>query len=117
MRSAPGSLSRPRFPFRLVSVAVLAVAAAGASWWYMRPDPAIDCNRLPPLTILATLAAFIMAIVFRHMARHPDRAHRWCLTIWLVVAAATLFADFRYVRRYRGICDSLQQQMEPLRQQ
>ena len=70
----------------------------------------------PPLTILATLAAFIMAIVFRQMARHPDRAHRWFLTIWLIVTAATLFADFRYVRRYRSICDSLQQQMEPSRQ-
>ena len=106
------SLSRPRFPFRLVPVAMLAVVAAAASWWYMRPGPAIECNRLPPLTILATLSAFIIAIVFRQMARHPDRAHRWFLTVWLVVAAATLFADFRYVRRYRDICSSLQQEMQ-----
>jgi hypothetical protein len=80
----------------------------------MRPGPAIDCNRLPPLTVLATLAAFLMAICFRLMARHPDRSYRWFLAIWLVVAAATLFADFRHVRRYRGICDSLQQQMQPV---
>jgi hypothetical protein len=96
---------------------MLTVAAAGGSWWYMRPRPAIDCNRLPPLTILATLAAFLMAIIFRQMARHHERAHRWFLTIWLVVAAATLFADFRYVRRYRDICNSLQQQMEPFKTQ
>jgi hypothetical protein len=96
---------------------VLAVVAAGASWWYMRPGSAIDCGRLPPLTILATLAAFIIAIIFRQMARHPDRSHRWFLAIWLVVAAATLFADFRYVRRYRDICNSLQQQLQPLKPQ
>ena len=112
----PGSLSRPRFPFSLASTAVLAVVAAGASWWYMRPGPAIDCNRLPPLMVLATLAAFLIALVFRQMARHPDRSHRWFLTIWLVVAAATLFADFRYVRRYRDLCISLQQELESPRQ-
>ncbi len=83
----------------------------------MRPGPAIDCNKLPPLTILATLAAFIMAICFRQMARHSDRSHRWFLVIWLVIAAATLFADFRYVRRYRDVCDSLQQQAQPLKPQ
>jgi hypothetical protein len=83
----------------------------------MRPSAAIDCNRLPPLTVLATLAAFIMAMIFRQMARHTDRSARWFLVIWLVVAAATLFADFRYVRRYRGICDSLQQQYQPLKPQ
>ncbi|MBV8630688.1 MAG: hypothetical protein JOZ83_07175 [Silvibacterium sp.] len=113
----PGSLSRPRFPFRLVAVAVLTLVAAGASWWYMRPGPAIDCNRMPPLAILATLAAFLIAIVFRHMARYPERAHRWFLTVWLFVAAATLFADFRYVRRYRVICRSLQQQFQQFKSQ
>ncbi len=83
----------------------------------MRPGAVIDCNRLPPLTILATLAAFNMAIIFRQMGRHPEGLHRWFLLIWLVIAAATLFADFRYVRRYRGVCDSLQQQMQPLKPQ
>ncbi len=81
----------------------------------MHPGPAIDCNRLAPLTILATLAAFIMAMCFRQMARHAERPHRWFLVVWLVVAAATLFADFRYVRTYRGVCDSLQQQMQPVK--
>ena len=62
------------------------------------------------------MAAFLIAMVFRQMGRHTERSHRWFLTIWLVIAAATLFADFRYVRRYRGLCNSLQQQIEPLKQ-
>ncbi len=95
----------------------MALAAAGTSWWYMRPGPAIDCNKLAPLTILAMLAAFIMASCFRQMARHRESAHRWFLVIWLVIAAATLFADFRYVRTYRAVCDSLQQQVVPLKPQ
>lgn len=82
----------------------------------MRPSAVVDCSLLAPLTILATMAAFLIAMVFRQMARHTERLHRWFLTIWLVIAAATLFADFRYVRRYRGLCNSLQQQMEPLKQ-
>ena len=83
----------------------------------MRPGPFIDCNSLAPLTILATLAAFIIAMCFRQMARHTERSHRWFLVIWLIVAAATLFVDFRYVRRYREVCNSLQQQMVPLKPQ
>jgi hypothetical protein len=104
-------ITRPRFPFRLVLIAVLTVAAAAGSWWYMHPGPVIDCNRLAPLTILATLACFLIAMCFRQMGRHKDRAQRWFLLVWILVAAATLFADFRYVRRYRDVCDSLQQQM------
>lgn len=96
---------------------MLTLAAAGASWWYVRPGPEIDCNRLPPLTVLATLAAFLMAIIFRQMARHTERSHLWSLAVCLVIAAATLFTDFRYVRRYRNICDSLQQQLQPLKRQ
>lgn len=110
-------MSPPRFPVRLVFTAVISLAAAGASWWYMRPSLMIDCSTLAPLTILATLAAFIIATCFRQMARHTERSHRWFLVIWLVIAAATLFADFRYVRRYRDICNSLQQQMVPLKPQ
>jgi hypothetical protein len=80
----------------------------------MRPGPGIDCNRLAPLTILAMLAAFLMSICFRQMARHNERSQRWFLLVWLIIAAATLFSDFRYVRHYRDICDSVQQQMRPM---
>lgn len=78
--------------------------------WLIRPG-GIDCSRLAPLTILAMLAAFVMSICFRQMARHKERSQRWFLLVCLLIAAATLFTDFRYVRRYRDLCDTLQQQM------
>jgi hypothetical protein len=61
--------------------------------------------------VLATLAAFILSICFRQMGRYPDRRSRWFLLICLLIAGATLFGDFRFVRRYRDFCDQLQQQM------
>jgi hypothetical protein len=75
----------------------------------MRPG-GIDCNHLAPLTVLATLAAFLMSICFRQMAKHTERSQRWFLAVCLLIAAVTLFSDFRFVRRYRGLCDSMQQQ-------
>jgi hypothetical protein len=51
-----------------------------------------------------------MSICFRQMAKHKERSQRWFLAACLLIAAITLFADFRYVRRYRGLCDSIQQQ-------
>jgi len=80
-----------------------------ASAWFVRPGSGIDCGRLAPLTVLATVAAFLMALCFRQMAQHKERPRRWFLVMCLVIAAATLFTNFRYVRRYRGVCDSLQQ--------
>jgi hypothetical protein len=87
----------------------LCLGAFLASGWFARPGPGIDCNRLPPLTVLATIAAFLMAICFRQMARHKEKSQRWFLLVCLLIAAATLFSDFRYVRRYRGPCDSFGQ--------
>lgn len=76
----------------------------------MRPGSGIDCNRLAPVTVLAMLAAFIMSLCFRQMARHKERSERWFLAACLLIAAITLFSDFRYVRRYRDLCDSVQRQ-------
>lgn len=80
-----------------------------ASVWFTRPGPGIDCNRLAPLTVLATIAAFLMAICFRQMGRHKEKLQRWFLAACLLLAAITLFTDFRYVRRYRGLCDEVEQ--------
>ena len=80
-----------------------------ASAWFARPGSGIDCGRLAPLTVLATVAAFLMALCFRQMAQHKERPQRWFLVMCLVIAAATLFTNFRYVRQYRGVCDSLQE--------
>ena len=107
----PGSVPivRPKFPFRLLITGLLCVGVLAASAWFTRPGAGIECNRLAPLTVLATIAAFLMAICFRQMARHKERSQRWFLLVCLLLAAISLFTDFRYVRRYRGICDSVQQ--------
>lgn len=89
----------------------MALVFAGASAWLIGKTALIDCNSLAPLTVLATLAAFLISVVFRQMGRYPDRRSRWVLAACLLVAGATIFADFRYVRHYRGFCDGLQQQM------
>ena len=102
---------RPPKRSRLLITAAIALIAAGASAWMMLRSAAIQCNSLAPLTVLATLAAFLISICFRQMGRYPDRRARLFLLGCLLIAAATLFADFRYVRRYRDFCDSLQQQM------
>jgi len=101
-------LIRPKFPFRLLSTGILCLGVFLASAWFARPGGGIDCNRLAPLTVLATIAAFLMSICFRQMGQHKERAQRVFLLVCLLVAAVTLFSDFRYVRRYRGICDQVQ---------
>ena len=98
---------------RLVITAILALVTAGASAWFMRGSASVQCDSLAPLTVLATLAAFLISIGFRQMSRFPDRRSRWILFVCILVAGATLFADFRYVRRYRDFCDQLQQQIRP----
>lgn len=107
----PGSRSqvRPKFPIKLLATGVLCLGVFVASAWFTRPGPGIDCSALAPLTVLATIAAFLMAICFRQMARHKERSQRWFLAACLLLAAISLFTDFRYVRRYRGICNSVQQ--------
>jgi hypothetical protein len=95
---------------RIFVTGFLTLLAAGASaWMILRPE--IDCNRLAPLTVLATLAAFLISICFRHMGRYSDQRSRWFLLVFLLIAAGTLFEDFRYVRHYRDFCDELQQQI------
>lgn len=106
--SVPGR--RPPKRSRIVITGFLAFLAAGASAWLILGNE-IDCNRLAPLTVLATLAAFLISICFRQMGRYPDRRSRWLLLVFLLLAAGTLFADFRYVRHYRDFCDQLQQQI------
>ncbi|MGC2618257.1 MAG: hypothetical protein WA414_04395 [Acidobacteriaceae bacterium] len=101
-----------RFAPRLLVTAFIALLTAGASWWLMARS-AIQCDSLAPLTVLATLAAFLMSVCFRQMGRFKDRRSRWFLFACLLIAATTLFANFRYVRHYRDFCDDLRQQIHP----
>jgi hypothetical protein len=107
---APVSPRRARS--RILITVALALAAAGASAWFMRGS-GVRCDSLAPLTVLATLAAFLISICFRQMGRYADSRSRWILFACVLIAAATLFADFRFVRRNREFCDQLQQQMSP----
>ncbi|HEY6448277.1 MAG TPA: hypothetical protein VIY53_17590 [Acidobacteriaceae bacterium] len=107
----PLTSSPSRISSRLLITGVLAILSACASVWLMRSSAAIACDALAPLTVLATLSAFLISVCFRLMGRFPDRRSRWFLLVCLLIAAATLFSDFRYVRRYRGFCGNLRQQM------
>lgn len=84
---------------------------AAASWWFIGRSNTIRCDGLAPLTVLATLAAFLISVCFRLMSRYADRRNRWFLLLCVLIAAATIFTDFRFVRRYRGFCQDLRQQI------
>jgi uncharacterized membrane protein len=88
------SLVRPKFPYRLLITGLLCVGVLVASAWFTRPGPGIECARLAPLTVLATIAAFLMAICFRQMARYKERSQRWFLAACLLLAAISLFTEF-----------------------
>ena len=102
-----------RFPWRILVTGVLVVASAAGSAWFIARSHAVECNSLAPLTVLATLAAFLISVCFRQISRYSDRRSRWFLLAFLLIAAATLFSDFRYVRRNRGFCNELRQQLRP----
>jgi hypothetical protein len=104
--------ARPPKQSRILITCFIALITAGASAWLMLRTPEIHCTSLAPLTVLATLAAFLISICFRQMGRFPDKRSRLILLVCLLIAAGTLFTDFRFVRRYREFCDSLQQQMQ-----
>ena len=80
------SLVRPKFPYRLLVTGFLCVGVLVASAWFTRPGSGIECERLAPLTVLATIAAFLMAICFRQMARYKERSQRWFLVVCLLLA-------------------------------
>jgi uncharacterized membrane protein YoaK (UPF0700 family) len=98
---------------RIYITGAIAVVTAVSSAWFIQ-ETAVHCDSLAPLTVLATLAAFVISICFRQMGRFPDKRSRWILFVFLLIAAGTLFADFRYVRKYRVFCDELQQQTQPM---
>jgi hypothetical protein len=108
----PGARSRARV--RIILTAALALLTAGGSWWLMARPGGVDCDALAPLTVLATLAAFLISVCFRLMGRSADRRNRWFLFAVILIAAATLFTDFRFVRRYRGFCQDLRHQMRQI---
>lgn len=94
---------------------IISVMIAAASAWLAFTSGGISCDRLPSMTILATLAAFAIALCFRQAPRTAARAQKSLLAVAILIAAVTLFADARFVLKYRGVCSQLQDQMRQMR--
>jgi hypothetical protein len=92
---------------------VIATGIALASAWMIINAREVYCDRLAPLTVLATLSAFAIALCFRQLGA-AQRETRWMLACSLLLAGVTLFADARFVVHYRPLCGGLQQQLQQL---
>ncbi|HEY0785161.1 MAG TPA: hypothetical protein VGD62_04770 [Acidobacteriaceae bacterium] len=87
----------------------LATLVAAATFSLALPTgPAIDCDRLPALGVLAALAAVLLALCFRGLATAGKRS---LLGASLLLAAASLFAGTAFLVRYRAVCGQLQEQL------
>jgi membrane protein implicated in regulation of membrane protease activity len=73
---------------------------------------AIYCDRMAPLTVLATLSAFVMALCFRLLGQAVTPARKWQLVAALAISALTIFIDARFVKTHRQFCRQLEQQIE-----
>lgn len=111
LRPKPDAAGPRKYPWRLAITGGITLLTAMASGWFIYHSPAIYCDSLAPLTVLATLAAFLMSICFRLMGRFPAKRDRWFLFACVLIAGATLFVNFRYVRKYRTFCNQLREQI------
>src|SRR5215472_17147202 len=103
-----------QFKSRFQVPLIPSVLVAAASAWLAMGSAGIYCDRLPSMTVCATLAAFSIALAFRQMPRAAGKLDKWLLVTAIVVAGATLFADARFVLEYRGLCSQLQEQIQQI---
>ncbi|HMD19772.1 MAG TPA: hypothetical protein VKH40_05595 [Alloacidobacterium sp.] len=103
-----------QFKSRTLVTLVLAVLIAAASAWLAFESAGIYCDRLPSMTICATLAAFAIALSFRQVPKAASTLQKWLLAAAIFIAAATFFADARFVLKYRGLCSQLQEQIRQM---
>jgi hypothetical protein len=103
-----------RFQSRSLVTLILSVLIAAASAWLAFGAEGIYCDRLPSMTVCAALAAFAIALSFRHVPKAVDAWQKWLLAAAIFIASATLFADARFVLKYRGLCSQLQQQIRQM---
>ncbi|HEX3436347.1 MAG TPA: hypothetical protein VHT24_06225 [Pseudacidobacterium sp.] len=104
----------PKLKFGSLGAVVIALAAAAASLWLGFGSDGIFCDRLPSMTIMAVLAAFVIALCFRLLGRAVTSGQKWQIAAALLIAAVTLFANTRFVLKYHGLCEQLQQQMRQM---
>lgn len=86
-----------------IGLAVLVGIGSAALLFDLQHMP---CEQRAPLTVLATLAAFVIAFCVRQFSGTPSRSSRNVILAALFIAAACLFADARFVLEYRGICNA-----------
>jgi hypothetical protein len=84
----------------------MAAGVALGSAWILATASHDYCAERPRLTVLATLAAFLIALCFRQLGSAVTKADRWLIVGCLLVAGLTLFVDARAVVRYRGFCQA-----------
>ncbi len=95
----------------LLGLATLVAAASITLAW--PTANAIYCDRLAPLTVLAALAATLIALGFRALAAGGSRR---VPAAALALAAAALFVSARFVARYHAACAGVEQQLRMMRQ-
>jgi uncharacterized BrkB/YihY/UPF0761 family membrane protein len=93
---------------------ILSALIAGASAWMVMGSQGVYCDRLPSLTVCATLAAFAIAMCFRQLSNAKEAMQRWVLAGAILIAAITIFADAHFVLKYRGICAQMQEQIRQM---
>jgi hypothetical protein len=97
----------PVIPKKLYLTAIFALIFATASGGYILRS-INPCDHLIALTVLATLATFLISICLRQMGRYKQPGVRRYLLACMLIAMATLFVDFRYVSHHRDGCDMRQ---------
>lgn len=102
-----------QFKSRSLVALIPTVLVAAASAWLALGSEGIYCDRLPSMTVCATLAAFAIALSFRQ-APKAGELEKWLLAAAILIAGTTLFADARFVLKYRGLCSQLEQKMRQM---
>ncbi len=93
---------------------MLSCMIAGASAWLAHGAEGVYCDRLASMTVCATLAAFAIALCFRQTPTAASGPRKWLLTAAILIAGVTLFANARFVLKYRGLCSQLQEQIRQM---
>ena len=73
-----------------IATLILSALIAADSAWLAFDSQGIYCDRLPSLTICATLAAFAIALSFRQMNATKARLQKWFLASAIIIAGSPL---------------------------
>ena len=98
-----------RKPRPLGTLAIALLVCIGSAW-ILSNSRGVFCDQLAPLTVLAMLAAVVVALGIRQLAL---RQHPILPAICLGLALISLVADVRFVLKYRALCGSLHLQTPP----